>query len=388
MRVLLSVQPGVGHFQPVLPLAHALVAAGHDLVVATAAAFAPVVNSAGFAAVPAGPDFLQVAAADVFPVLRGLSGVEAAETWMRSVWLDAVPVQKIPDLVRLATTWRPDVVLHDFWDFAAPAAAQVVGVPHAVHLVAPVLPRAAMRTAFGAELAALSRIAGLSSFPDVFRFLCLNAYPPGLQHPSLVVPPTVHGIRPGPFSGERPGWLAELPYPRTIYVGLGTIFGGVDVLRPILTGLQGEGMNVVVALGAAAPDRATLGTQPDHVRLESFLPQAAVLGGAHLCVTHAGPNSMIEALAHAIPMLCVPLSAEQPVNAANCARAGAALVLEPDTLTPQRVRAAVRALDAEPSFRRRARALRDRMMRLPGQERAVALLERLAGTGSPVTAPT
>jgi len=59
-------------------------------------------------------------------------------------------------------------------------------------------------------------------------------------------------------------------------------------------------------------------------------------------------------------------------------------VLTPDALTPETVRTAVRAVLADPSYRRNAEALRDEMAALPGPEYGVALLERLAMEQCPI----
>src|SRR5438270_2884130 len=54
MRVLVSVVPGYGHLQPLLPLASALAEAGHDVAVATGRDLCPRAEEAGFVAFEAG----------------------------------------------------------------------------------------------------------------------------------------------------------------------------------------------------------------------------------------------------------------------------------------------------------------------------------------------
>ena len=54
MRVLATCLPGHGHFNPMLPLAQALVGADHEVAFATAEDFCPRVVQAGFPAFPAG----------------------------------------------------------------------------------------------------------------------------------------------------------------------------------------------------------------------------------------------------------------------------------------------------------------------------------------------
>ena len=56
MRVLFSTTPLDGHFRPLLPLARALRARGHEIAFATAASWHPVVEAEGFEALAAGAD--------------------------------------------------------------------------------------------------------------------------------------------------------------------------------------------------------------------------------------------------------------------------------------------------------------------------------------------
>jgi len=54
IRILFSTTPLDGHFRPLLPLARALHAGGHELAFATEASWHPHVVAEGFEALPAG----------------------------------------------------------------------------------------------------------------------------------------------------------------------------------------------------------------------------------------------------------------------------------------------------------------------------------------------
>ncbi|HEX4222575.1 MAG TPA: hypothetical protein VHZ97_09460 [Pseudonocardiaceae bacterium] len=57
MRVLLTTQPRHGHFDPMVPYASVLRAAGHEVRVASSAAFAGVVQAAWFDFIAIGTNF-------------------------------------------------------------------------------------------------------------------------------------------------------------------------------------------------------------------------------------------------------------------------------------------------------------------------------------------
>ena len=71
MRVLLTSQPGYGHFRPLLPLAHALVTGGHEVRIGTSASFVSVVEGEGLHAEGLGLDWLLGDDSTIPAVLRG-----------------------------------------------------------------------------------------------------------------------------------------------------------------------------------------------------------------------------------------------------------------------------------------------------------------------------
>ncbi|HVF12459.1 MAG TPA: nucleotide disphospho-sugar-binding domain-containing protein, partial [Actinomycetota bacterium] len=119
-----------------------------------------------------------------------------------------------------------------------------------------------------------------------------------------------------------------------------------------------------------------------------FVSQRAILDRASVFITHAGFNSLLESSAATVPMLCIPLSADQPFNAANAERVGAALMLTRMTATPENVRDAVRRLLAETSFKESCRKIGAELRSLPAVENAVPLIEYLAATREPVSTMT
>src|ERR1041384_5208621 len=58
MRILFTVQPSVGHLHPLVPVARAAQAGGHDVVVCSSASFRPDVEAFGLTHIPAGLDWL------------------------------------------------------------------------------------------------------------------------------------------------------------------------------------------------------------------------------------------------------------------------------------------------------------------------------------------
>lgn len=56
-----------------------------------------------------------------------------------------------------------------------------------------------------------------------------------------------------------------------------------------------------------------------------------------LFITHAGCNGLTEALHHAVPMVAIPLAADQPDGAARVGKKGFGVVLRKEELTADKL---------------------------------------------------
>ena len=92
MRALVAIRPFYGHLHPVVPLASALIEAGHEVAFATERSFCPVVERCGFRTFPAGLD----------PFAPVEVGYEFSEPVTR---------QKAQDVLDIAGAWPFDLIL-------------------------------------------------------------------------------------------------------------------------------------------------------------------------------------------------------------------------------------------------------------------------------------
>ena len=67
---------------------------------------------------------------------------------------------------------------------------------------------------------------------------------------------------------------------------------------------------------------AAVGPQPANVRVEEFVAQTEVLPEADVVVCHGGSGSVVGALACGVPLLVLPMGADQMDNAARVAALG------------------------------------------------------------------
>lgn len=167
---------------------------------------------------------------------------------------------------------------------------------------------------------------------------------------------------------------SRLPHAATVYVTLGTVVNKLPgVFEAVLEGLAGIEVNAIVTVGPDV-DPERLGPQPAHVLVARYIPQALVLPRCRAIVAHAGAGTMLGALAHGVPQVLLPHGAEQHLNAEACRRAGAALVIAPERVGAEAVRAALERVLGEPSFADAARRLRGEIAAMPSAGEALAAL--------------
>ena len=371
MRVLLSSTDGAGHFGPLRPFIDALVARGDDVLIVVPPQLEATVSAIGQPfVVSAEPP------ADELTALRArfstVSGDEAARLGNRELFGRLWTAALLPTAERACREWRPQLVLHEA-EYASAIAAERCGVAHAQVAI---------------------------SLAEVEADSLDLAAPALAEHDERIV----ERLRASPYLTRFPASLDPSPYPATqrfreppepprtsladrwggsdaplVYVTFGSVAGGLPnaatVYRTALDALAGVHARVLLTVGRDL-DIGTLGPVPENTQVEVWVPQAEVLSDAALVVAHGGSGTTFGTLAAGVPLVIVPLFADQLVNAERAAEAGAAVVVEPDrdaeggmgTLGPQhvrRLRAAIETILADPSYARAASRIADEMAALP-----------------------
>ncbi len=383
MRVLFATTPAVGHVHPVIPFALAAVAGGHEVAFATSPAMAGMVERSGFRSFPVGVNLLSQGEVDQqYPQMRAALGKDRAALAWQNLFAEHYPKAVTGGLIELAETWRPDVVVHDDVNFGACIAAERLGISYAA--VQTVAFRPHLYALVHDQLDERRREVGLPADVDgmmPFRHLFLSPFPRSYLNPDVALPPTSRSVRPVPFDrsgGDAlPDWVARLTGRPLVYLTLGTVFNyRADIFSAFIDGLRDEPVELVVTVGRDQ-DPSQFGPQPANVHVERYVPQTLLFPRCALVVSHAGSGTIMAALTNGLPMVLVPIAADQPENAERCAALGVARVLPAAELSPEMARRAVTDVLGEASHREAAIALRDEIDALPGPEFTLGLLEQL-----------
>jgi UDP:flavonoid glycosyltransferase YjiC (YdhE family) len=366
MRFLFSSYPLFGHLLPMLPLAAAARSAGHEVVVASGGEVIGSVERYGF-------DVWRIEDAGSETALgeRGfIPGLPADESARR----------RAPELVSRAESWKPDVVVHEPLDFAAPIVAARTGALHLVHALGPRIPKL-IYDFLGPGLDRLYeewRQPELKGAPEATY---LDICPPSLQSAGPSTWKRVQPLRPETFAGSNdetlPSRIPTSTEKKFIHVTLGTVVNkSLPTFNAVLDGLRDIDRIVVLTVGPDV-DPSIIERQSPNVIVERFVPHALLLPRCTLVINHAGNGSVFAALAHGLPMLLLPMGADQFTTAAACARAGTAIVLGPADVTGENVRAAVERLLTDPAFSENALRLQQEILTMPSPEQVLASLEAI-----------
>jgi UDP:flavonoid glycosyltransferase YjiC (YdhE family) len=351
-RILFAFAGGQGHLDPLVPLARAAAAAGHEVAVTGRAELLAAIEELGFAA-------LESPGSQPDPAARmPLKAYDTAdeERALREWYAGTLARRRADALTELGREWGAGAIVRDEVDYGARIAAERLGLPGACVLV--IAGAAFLRTDISDERVAFLRDQlGLTGPPP--EEAVLSPFPASVR------------AEPGAFAfrgGDPPAAEGD-----AVYLTLGTVFNAEsgDLLARALAGVRELGVPVVVTTGRQI-DPAELGPQPRHVRVERWIPQAELLPSCRAVVSQGGSGIAMGALAHGLPSVLLPVGADQPHTSARVAELGAGVVLDPLTASSGEIGAAVRRVLEDGAFAAAASRVRDEYLALPSAAEAVA----------------
>ncbi len=392
MRFLFTVQPLIGHFHAMLPLAIALRDHGHEIAFATGKSFGAAVQRAGFQHFPCGLDF-SGEPNNIFETLPAWGSLKAKYPSMpvQQVYgfIQALSPRLADDVIDVLRTWKPAVIVRDPLEFGGYIAAESYRIPHATITWAVYINPKALCPEALVGLRQRYRLPDDPELNTLDRYLVFNFLPPAWKFPTAPFPGVTHRFCAPPFdmsSDTRlPDWLSDLPDRPTVYATLGTTFNRApDTFRAILAALSTEDVNAIVTVGRSM-DPAQFRPLPAHIHVEEYIPQTIILPHCDAIVFHGGYNSLHSALWHGLPMVITPQEAgDQYPTGLLCNKLGAGILVKGSPPEPDAIRTALRAVLQEGSYRARAQQLRRDIEALPGLTDAVKSLETLAQTHKPL----
>ena len=377
MKILFAALPGYGHVYPLMPLAEACAEVGHEVVVATGAPFLDRLPVPTVAGIEPGCD-ISTAMAQTPRLHPDAHGFEFGTALFGDVAARLV----MPTLLSELERWKPELWGRRVHEHRSRRVGRGLGNPGGDVRHRP--PRALHTEAERRRHLVPGRRVDERGLPlptadTLLAQAYLDPFPPGLQPGGLGADRIA--IRQVPWDEARTPVVVR---PRTnrplIWVTLGTVVNGLEVLRLISAGLAALDVDVVVSLG---PDRdpGELGPVAANVQVERFVASEQMMRLAEVIVHHGGSGTLLGALAHGIPQLVLPYTPDQSENGQALATAGAGCVMNVPELSPDAVaQAACRLLRHGPE-RVAAGRLCDELRLMPAPPEVAPLLEKLAARG-------
>src|SRR5271156_5137124 len=388
--------PVSGHLNPMTTLARKLQARGNDVVFISVLDAEPVLRAANLKFVPFceqeypagsiaqewssvaklhGEEVLRHSARELVPNLSKAALEHLPET-IAEAGVAALVLDKTYFYVELVAMHLGIPYVH-IWnvlhlDFSGSTPASIFGWPHETS------PEALARNAEGLKIAGeilapmaevakpYAEKAGLQiDWTDpaatMSKLAVITQTPREFDYPNIHWPAEFHYA--GPFHDN--GGREKVPFPwekltgePLIFASMGTLVNGLEyVYRTILDAVPAiPEVQVVLSVGRNV-DRDDLGPIPSNTLVVSSAPQIELLKRAVLCITHAGLNTTLEALAQGVPMVAIPIGYDQPGVAARIAYHGVGESLQLEELTVARLSQLIQQVRSNQSYHDRARYL-------------------------------
>lgn len=382
MRTLFVTWGWRSHFYPLVPLAWAIRAAGHEVAVATHPRLVPDVASTGLAVTAVGSDidFLKAFGDDIGRVAE--PGEQRGDRVKPEISADGGIVRHaeamVDDLVTFGRQWQPDIVVYDSFNIAAPLLAQLLGVPAIRHLWGPDFTEL-ISVDEGAVTGPLAKRFGGDSV-RLAGDLTIDPCPPAMQLPSTSRRQPIRFV---PYNGTAlmPEWLRVEPERPRICFTWGTLFdqvSGQHLTSAATVADAAAELDVELVISVTTAQRGGFTAGSAHVRIaEEPVALHLLLPTCSAIVHQGGAGTTMTAMACGVRQLVIPQITDQLFNAGRLAATGAGRVLLGEDTSATRVRTELATLLADETAEEAAAQLRRDNDDRPTPAAVASVLERL-----------
>jgi zeaxanthin glucosyltransferase len=414
MKIGFICPPAPGHFNPMSALARQLQSRNHDVVMISLPAIEPLARAANLPFAPFGEkEFAADRVAEALRKMSRLTGEEALQFGVNG--LAALSAVKWKTLPKVLSSAGIDALVLDNFDFYGEVIPMRLGMPYAVLSNAlhfdyssytPLCiygwahsntPEAVKRNLQGvlkftevlirshAELIAEAEKAGIkANWEDPSSLFSdrpwITQCPREFDLESSYWPQQLHHA--GPFHDGK--GRIEVPFPwdqltgePIVYASMGTVQNGnADIFRIIAASAsKHKGLQLVLSIGNVLNPQE-IGHMPNNAIVVNNAPQLELLKKASVCITHAGFNTVLEALTQGVPQIAIPVTYDQPGVAARIADKKTGKTTSLDGLDASNLSGLLDEVLNNPIYRDNSRSIQKAIAKRNGLSVAVKLLEQ------------
>ncbi len=171
--------------------------------------------------------------------------------------------------------------------------------------------------------------------------------------------------------------MEQLENSKVVYISLGTIMSGQQTAfyRLCFQALKTLDAVVVLAIGRETAIK-TLGEIPKNFIIRHYIPQLAVLEKASIFITHVGMNSLQEGIYYETPLIMIPQTLEQQINALRAEEVGAGIYLPMEKVNVVSLRKTVDKIFLQNSYKKSLNMLKNAFITSGGAEKAVKAIRK------------
>jgi UDP:flavonoid glycosyltransferase YjiC (YdhE family) len=388
MRVLFTSLRTISHFLPLVPFLKACQRRGHEVAVAAPADLAERVAAAGVPFFPFGHPG-EAGLGPIWARIASLPDEERSAVVVGDLFAGACAGAALPGLLETVQRFAPSIIVRESQEYAAVIVGDKLGIPH-LRVSITAASRDTERLSHALPSLEKHRKAlGAPPDPDgasIANESVLTLFPAAFGEPEFAHAEFLRFRAPRAAAPPLPDWWPGRAGDPFVYVTLGTVAGSMDALRDVyralLAALGGLPLRVLFTVGSQFPIES-LGDVPANIHVEPFVPQDDVLPYAQATLCHGGSGTVLGALAAGVPLVVVPMFADQPYNAERVAAAGAGLAIPQSGARPEDLRQALMRVLSEDSFRAAAQRIAGEIGVLPLVDDAGLAVERLASRRRP-----
>lgn len=400
MKILLASIPVPGHLNPLLAVGNILKRDGHEVLVQSLPSFKSSVEAAGLRFIPSPPggaigveQFLAE-----FPDRQSVPpGLEMFSFDVQNYFAPHIPAEA-EGLKAAMKDFPADFILTDsfYWGTLPLLLGARENRPVIAHLGISILnlgsgkntpsrpgaskderlqeaekrERLLLKPAQMAVDAALAKagspplpcpaLEAMSTLPDFYLHPGIRSFEyPDSSHSAS----PVHYIGPLPLppsQSEIPAWWPDIDRKKKlVLVTQGTVANRDlgQLIGPALTALAEEEGLIVLATTGGQPLEAIPADIPSNARVAAFLPFQQILPHIDLLITNGGYGTVNMALAHGIPIISAGMTEDKEEVSEHVQWSGAGIDLKTNQATPESLLTAVKAIFANPAYRKRAKEL-------------------------------
>ena len=153
-----------------------------------------------------------------------------------------------------------------------------------------------------------------------------------------------------------------------IYISLGTVVNNKKFIKTCIHAFKDENVDVIISIKDEIKD------YPSNIHIYSRVPQTSVLKITDCFITHGGMNSISEAFVENVPMLVIPFSSDQPVNARCVEKLGVGIQFNYKKLNETQLKEKVFSLINNENIKNNYIKVQEYIKKSPGNSGAVQII--------------